>query len=72
VANAHQRDLAVQKKYGVSLIKYWIDETNGDVYCLASCANSADLVKTHAEAHGLLPDEIFEVTEGQDASQKRK
>src|SRR5678815_2372316 len=61
VAEAHQKDLAIQGKYGVNLIKYWVDESKGDVYCLASCANPGDLRKTHAEAHGLLPDQIFEV-----------
>lgn len=65
VAEAHQKDLAIQGKYGVNLIKYWLDTAKGDVYCLASCADPADLRKTHAEAHGLLPDQIFEVKEGQ-------
>jgi hypothetical protein len=72
VANAHQKDLATQKKYGVSFIKYWLDENSGDVYCLASAASSDDLRKTHAEAHGLLPNEIFEVKEGEKARTKGK
>jgi hypothetical protein len=67
VANAHQKDLATQKKYGVSFLKYWVDENSGDVYCLASASKPDDLRKTHAEAHGLLPDQIFEVKEGQKA-----
>ena len=70
VAGAHQKDLAVQGKYGVDILKYWIDEANGDVYCLASCASADDLRNTHAEAHGLLPDQIFEVKGGQEADQK--
>src|SRR5215217_624887 len=67
VANAHQKDLATQKKYGVSFLKYWVDESSGDVYCLVSGSKPDDLRKTHAEAHGLLPDQIFEVKEGQKA-----
>jgi hypothetical protein len=34
VADAHAKDLAVQKKYGTQFIKYWVDEKAGDVYCL--------------------------------------
>ena len=43
VAGAHQKDLAVQKKYRVNLLKYWIDEKQGDVYCLATAASPEDL-----------------------------
>ncbi|HLX67216.1 MAG TPA: DUF4242 domain-containing protein, partial [Puia sp.] len=39
VAGAHQKDLAVEKKYNVSFIKYWVDESKGDVYCLSSAPN---------------------------------
>ena len=34
VANAHAKDLAVQKKYGVDFIKFWVDEEKGLVYCV--------------------------------------
>jgi hypothetical protein len=68
VAAAHQKDLAVEQKYGVSLLKYWVDETKGDVYCLASSPDPESIRKTHAEAHGLLPDQIFEVTSGKEAA----
>jgi hypothetical protein len=72
VANAHQKDLASQKKYGVSFIKYWFDENSGDVYCLATAAGPDDLRKTHAEAHGLLPNQIFEVKDGEKGLAKGK
>lgn len=64
VAKAHAKDLAVEKKYGVDLQKFWVDEVNGDVYCLASASDSNAIRKTHAEAHGLLPDQILQVTTG--------
>jgi len=70
VAAAHQKDLAVEKKYGVNMIKYWFDETRGDVYCLASAPDSESILKTHAEAHGMLPDQIRLVTGGQNADLK--
>ena len=66
VAGAHQKDLAVEQKYGVSMLRYWFDEANGDVYCLASAPNPEAIQHTHAEAHGLLPDKIYEVTAGKE------
>jgi hypothetical protein len=67
-AGAHQKDLAVQKKYGVNFIKYWVDEANGDIYCLAEAPDSQSIRKTHAEAHGLVPDQVHLVTGGEEAS----
>lgn len=64
VAGAHQKDLAIQKKYGVNFVKYWIDEANGNVYCLAEARDSNAIRKTHAEAHGLVPDLIQTVVAG--------
>jgi len=64
VAKAHAKDLAVEKKYGVDFIKYWVDENKGLVYCLSSSSDTQSIIKTHAEAHGLLPTHIYEVTDG--------
>jgi hypothetical protein len=68
VAGAHAKDLATQGKYGVEFKRYWVDEKAGDVYCLSSSADTQAIRKTHAEAHGLLPDEIFAVTAGQESA----
>jgi len=68
VAAAHVKDLAVENKYGVHFINYWVDEAKGLVYCLSSTDDSSSIRKTHAEAHGLLPDHIFKVTEGSAAA----
>ena len=64
VAKAHAKDLAVENKYGVHFLKYWVDEDKGLVYCLSSASDSAAIRKTHAEAHGLLPQYIYKVTDG--------
>lgn len=64
VAAAHQKDLAVQDKYGVNLVNYWVDEKEGIVMCLAEARDGSALVKTHKEAHGLIPDKVFEVKQG--------
>lgn len=68
VAAAHQKDLATQKKYGVNFIRFWVDEADGLVYCLSSASDSAKVKQTHAEAHGLIPAHVYEVTEGQAAA----
>jgi phenolic acid decarboxylase len=64
VAKAHAKDLAVEKKYGVNFINYWVDENKGLIYCLSSAPDSESIRKTHAEAHGLLPQYIYKVTDG--------
>ena len=70
VAKAHAKDLAVEKKYGVSFLKYWVDEKKGLVYCLSSSPDSQSITRTHAEAHGLLPGNIYQVKDGQEAQIK--
>ena len=64
VAAAHKKDLAVEKKYGVDFINYWVDTTRGDIYCLSRAGSPQAIIATHREAHGLLPAEIYKVTSG--------
>ena len=64
VAEAHAKDLKVQKKYGVSYVQYWVDVKSEKVFCLVDAPNKEAAAKVHKEAHGLLADEIFEVSEG--------
>lgn len=64
VAKAHQADLETQDKHGVQYLRYWVDESNGKVFCLVD-APSADAASTvHREAHGLVADDVFPVEEG--------
>lgn len=72
VAGAHAKDLAIENKYGVEFLKYWVDEKNGLVYCLSSAPDSASIMNTHLDAHGLLPSEIHQVTSGTQAAIKGK
>ena len=63
VAGAHQKDLETQSRYGVSYKKYWVDTDAGKIFCLVE-ANSADqAAMVHREAHGLVADEIYMVSE---------
>ena len=67
VAAAHQKDLAVQGKYNVSFDRFWVDESKGLVYCLSTAPDSGAVSKAHGEAHGLIPSNIYEVTDGEAA-----
>jgi hypothetical protein len=64
VADAHAKDLAVQDKYGVEFIRYWVDEANAKVYCLAQAPTPQSISAAHAEAHGLVPQQVHEVADG--------
>ena len=64
VADAHAKDLEIQKKYGVEYLKYWYEESSGKVFCLVSAPNKEAAMAVHQEAHGLVADEIVEVKEG--------
>lgn len=65
VAEAHQKDLATQDKYGVNFFGYWVDEETGTVWCVSE-AESADQVRaSHKEAHGLVPDDVEEIIIGE-------
>ena len=64
VAGAHEKDLAVQGRHGVSYLRYWVDQAEGVVYCLAEAPSAEAAVQVHREAHGLIPDEIHPVVEG--------
>jgi hypothetical protein len=64
VAEAHKKDLAVQDKHKVKYLNYWVDADSGTIMCLSEAPNAAAAIKTHKEAHGLVPDSINEVKEG--------
>ena len=63
VADAHMKDLENQDKYGVSYLRYWVDEDAGKIFCLVEADSAEDATTVHREAHGLVADEIFGVSE---------
>ena len=63
VAKAHQADLETQQKYGVSYLRYWVDEKAGKIFCLVEGDNAEDANTVHREAHGLVADESYPVGE---------
>jgi uncharacterized protein DUF4242 len=64
VANAHKADLDIQGQYGVNYRQYWVDEDNGKVFCLVEAPDADAAITVHREAHGLVADKIYPVTEG--------
>jgi len=63
VAGAHQADLATQGGYGVSYLRYWVDEEAGKIFCLVDAPDAEAANTVHRQAHGLVADEIYPVTE---------
>jgi len=63
VAGAHAKDLETQAKYGVSYLRYWVDEGAGKIFCLVEADSAEDASTVHREAHGLVADEIYPVSE---------
>jgi len=63
VAAAHQADLATQVLHGVDHLRYWVDEEAGKIFCLVEAPNAEAANTVHREAHGLVADEIYSVTE---------
>ena len=63
VAAAHQADLATQGAHGVDYLRYWVDESAGKIFCLVEAPDAEAANTVHREAHGLVADEIYLVSE---------
>jgi len=63
LAELHRRDLATQEQHGVRYLKYWFDPVSGRVFCLSEAPSKEAALAVHREAHGQMPDDIFEVQE---------
>jgi hypothetical protein len=64
VARAHQKDLEGQARYGVEYKRYWVDESAGRIFCLVEAPDAEAANRVHREGHGMVADEIFQVSEG--------
>ncbi len=64
VEQAHAADLKTQERYGVSYLRYWVDEGQGKIFCLVEAPDADAAESVHREAHGLVADAIFPVAEG--------
>jgi len=64
VAKAHQADLAHQDEHGVNYLRYWVNEAEGQIFCLVEAPDAEAANTVHREAHGLVADAIYPVVEG--------
>lgn len=64
LAGAHERDLQVQDRFGVKYLDYWYSTDEGAVFCLMEAPDAEAASAVHAEAHGLIADEVIPVTRG--------
>jgi len=64
VAAAHQADLGAQDAHGVNYVRYWVDEDAGKIFCLVEAPDAEAANTVHREAHGLVAQEIYQVSEG--------
>ena len=61
VAEAHSRDVYLEKDHSCTCLTYWIDEIRGHVFCLIDAPNQEAVYELHNKSHGLLPHKIIEV-----------
>ena len=61
LADAHQKDLKLQDKFGIKLLTYWFDEGRGTAFCLIDAPAKEQVRQLHKEAHGSIPHKIMEV-----------
>lgn len=61
VAEAHSRDVYLEKDHNCKCLTYWIDEIRGHVFCLIDAPNKETVYELHNRSHGLLPHKIIEV-----------
>lgn len=64
VTRAHDADVRTQGAHGVHYLRYWVDETAGKIFCLVDAPSAEVAADVHREAHGLVAQEIYQVTEG--------
>ena len=65
VVKAHMEDLAVQEKFGVTQLKYWVNEGSKTLFCLMKGPDSEACHKVHEESHGNTACNIIEVSDNE-------
>jgi Protein of unknown function (DUF4242) len=61
LAEAHQRDLAIQAEEGVRYERAWLDPEAGKVFCLATGPSREAVMRIHERAGHPTP-EVYAVT----------
>lgn len=63
VVTAHMEDLAIEKRFGVNQIKYWVNVEAKTLFCLMSGPNKDACNMVHKESHGNTACNIIEVSD---------
>lgn len=61
VAEAHSRDVFLEKDHNCTCLTYWVDESRGHVFCLIDAPSKEAVYTLHNRSHGLVPHKIIEV-----------
>ena len=59
VARAHLADLRTQGAHDVQYLKYWVDEDQGQIFCLVEAPSAEAAAAVDKEAHGLVAARSF-------------
>lgn len=65
VVKAHMQDLAIQDKFGVTQLKYWVNEDAKTLFCLMDGPNKESCHQVHKLSHGNTACNIIEVSENE-------
>jgi len=63
VVKAHMQDLAIEERFGVTQIKYWVNEQDKTIFCLMKGPNKEACNDVHKESHGNTACNIIEVSD---------
>ncbi len=63
VVKAHMQDLAIQERFGVTQIKYWVNEAAKTIFCLMEGPDKDACNMVHKESHGNTACNIIEVSD---------
>ncbi|MBO9573087.1 MAG: DUF4242 domain-containing protein [Chitinophagaceae bacterium] len=61
VAEAHRKDILLEKEHHCKCMTYWIDEERENVFCLIEAPEKEAVIEMHRRSHGLVPNKIIEV-----------
>ncbi|MEX2437425.1 MAG: nickel-binding protein [Candidatus Paceibacterota bacterium] len=65
VVKAHMEDLAVQEKFSVTQLKYWVNEEAKTIFCLMKGPDKEACHQVHAQSHGQTACNIIEVSDNE-------
>ncbi len=60
LAEAHKKDLAIEREEGVHFVKAWADPVSGKAFCLSEGPTKEAVLKVH-ERSGHPTSEIYEI-----------